>query len=310
MQLCYSTGTTYVYPLAWSFALAHEAGLVHVELGLGPEALWRGPRAVEQLARRHHVTISSIHGPILPTPGWSYGATNIRDLVAYGAAFQRKPLLVAHVPSAIALENDPDGQRFLDELAQWRALPPEASCPLALETPGLFHHKEHAFELFDIEALAAFVAQAGTQLVLDTVHVASLGYQIEDAYAKLAPFTTNVHLSDWRSISPRLDRLRFLHTYLKHHQPPGSGELPLERLLTTMAADRYNGLITLELSPIALRIWSPDQALAQLRHSVNYVQSIWERTADDDQATSSTSSPATSTFTPSVVDASSTTTGG
>jgi sugar phosphate isomerase/epimerase len=270
LHLSYSTGATYCYPLSYSFKLAREAGFSNVELIIGAEAVWRGPEAVQRLAQEAGVTIRSVHGPIMPTPRWRHGPENITDLVDYAARLDPVPLAVVHVPKAEDFIQDAEGQRFMRELEGWQTQYASGGPPLALETPGLFHSNEMDFRLFDLDALADFAQAQGTGIVLDTVHVASLSLDQMTTYEKVRPALVNVHFSDLRQLPPLLDHT-FLYSYAKHHQLPGAGELPLERLLERLGRDGYQGLLTLELSPVALRIWSPRQTRRLLTSSRDFV---------------------------------------
>jgi sugar phosphate isomerase/epimerase len=108
-------------------------------------------------------------------------------------------------------------------------------------------------------------------MVLDTSHAATTSYSLAEAYQLLADRLVNVHLSDMRS-PPWPFRTPYLHTYLKHHQIPGDGQLPLADLLGRLAADSYRGPITFEISPVALRIWWPPGVKRQLARCVAYVR--------------------------------------
>jgi sugar phosphate isomerase/epimerase len=81
----------------------------------------------------------------------------------------------------------------------------------------------------------------------------------------------NVHLSDLRP-PPWPLSTPHLHTYLKHHQIPGNGQLPLADFLGRLAADGYCGPITLEISPVALCIWWPPSVKSRLARCVAYVR--------------------------------------
>lgn len=268
MRLSYSTGSTYSYPLARSFHLAHGAGLDCVELVLGPEAIRRGPAEVQRLAEDAGVSISSLHGPILPLPGWRQIPRNIERLTAYAAALEPSPLVVLHVPQARDMERDERGRAFREALASGLA---RDGLQIAVETPGLFHTTERAFELFDMDNLGRFAERMGAGIVLDTVHVASLSQDILHAYGLFQQRLANVHLSDLVEVPRWLDRPG-LHSLIKHHQIPGRGVLPLAALVQALARDGYEGLVTLELSPVALRAWSATQAGRALREAVAYVQ--------------------------------------
>ena len=271
MQLSFSTGATYPYPLAASFALAKEAGFSGVELVLGPEAIWRGPISTQRLAARYGLTIYSLHAPILPLPGWADLAAGIGRLVKYAAAMNCPPLVVLHTPKVRDMQQEDLGIRYREALAAWRERFAQAPAPIAIETAGLFRPENRAYALFDIQALRAFADQEGLLLTLDTAHVGSMSYDLLAAYEVLRERLVNVHFSDLRHV-PRFLDLPALHSYIKHHQLPGRGWLPLERLVRRLLEDGYAGLVTVELSPVALGIWSPQRVRRNLRECVSFIQ--------------------------------------
>ena len=169
MHLSFSTGAIYCYPLSQIFRLASAAGFQSVELVLGLEAAWRGPEKVAALARAHGLAIHSLHGPILPLPGWPDGPASVERLVAYAAGMDPAPLVVLHVPRAMDLVADPKGLAYLRALAAWRGGHEERPVSLAVETPGVFHAREREMALYDIQELSRFAQQEGLGLVLDTV---------------------------------------------------------------------------------------------------------------------------------------------
>lgn len=250
-----------------------------VELVIGPEALWRGPLGTQRLAARYGLAIGSIHGPILPLPGWGDGPTNVPRLVDYASAMEPIPLVVLHVPRARDMDRDAAALRYRAALAEWRERLDERPVPIALETPGLFHPEERQFTLFDLDALASFAESEGIQVVLDTVHVGSLSYDLMEAYRRLRPLLANVHLSDMRHL-PRILDIAALHSYIKHHQLPGSGWLPLCRFVRALTQDGYHGLLTLELSPVAVRAWSFRRARGALQACISFVSRNGQEGAD------------------------------
>ncbi len=272
-KLSFSTGAIYPYPLSAAFALAKEAGFSGVELVLGPEAIWRGPANTQRLAARYGLMIYSVHAPIMPLPGWMDMATSIGRLVEYAAAMNHPPLVVLHTPRVQNMQQETAGLRYLEALATWRSC--QAPVQIALETPGLFRAEDRQSALFDVKALRAFADREGLLLTLDTAHVGSMPYDLSDAYETLRERLVNVHLSDLRHV-PRLLDMAALHSYIKHHQLPGQGWLPLERLVRTLLEDDYEGLLTLELSPVAVGIWSPRRVRENLWACVSFVRQLAE----------------------------------
>lgn len=279
--MSFSTGSLYTYPLATTFALAQQVGLRDVELVLGPESLWRGAAATGRLAAAYGLAIRSVHPPVLPLPGWTDPATVLQRLLGYAVELFPTPLVVLHAPRLRRIAETAMGRRFLEALAAWRAGPSASRVPIALETPGLFSAADRALELFDVAALAAFAAREGLATTLDTAHVGSLPCNPLDAYALLRDGLANIHLSDLRPVPGFLD-ISVLQSYIKHHQLPGEGVLPLAALLQALRRDGYAGLLTLELSPLALGFWSRAHVRRRLGRAVVWMEETSEVGASAD----------------------------
>jgi sugar phosphate isomerase/epimerase len=269
MELSLSTGCIYIYPLRNIFSIARESGFVGVELVVGPEVELRGGRYVRRLAESYGLTIFSLHPPILPFPGWSDYRTVVPRLIDLaleaGAGY-----MVLHPPDARSL-TDGRGRRYLEALREGLQRTEGTDLHIALENRAFFRSRDRDYVLSDLRELRAFADELDLPLVLDTSHAATSSYSLAEAYQLLADRLVNVHLSDMRS-PPWPLSIHFLHTYLKHHQIPGDGQLPLVDFLSRLAADGYCGPITLEISPVALRIWWPPSVKSQLARCVAYVQ--------------------------------------
>lgn len=257
-----------------SLALAHAAGFDGIELVLGPEALWRGATSVQRLAAKYGLRIYSVHAPILRMPGWSELSAGIGRLAAYAAAMDGEPpLVVLHVPKARQVYRELAGRRWLETLRLNRDRFASRGVQIAIETPGLFHASEREFELFHVEAICAFAEREGLPIVLDTSHIGSIPYDLLEAYQLTRSRLVNVHLSDLSPVPRWLDFAQ-LHSYLKHHQLPGRGRLPLQQFVRLLVKDSYSGLLTMELSPVALHLWSPRCVERLLRESIAFVTRI------------------------------------
>ena len=76
------------------------------------------------------------------------------------------------------------------------------------------------------------------------------------AYAAVKGRVVNVHLSDL--LRGRLiPDWKPLYTFFRHHQMPGQGVLPLAEFVRSLVASGFSGHLTLEVSPVALKAWSP-----------------------------------------------------
>ncbi|MFQ5813093.1 MAG: sugar phosphate isomerase/epimerase family protein [Anaerolineae bacterium] len=269
MELSLSTGCIYIYPLRSIFNIASESGFAGVELVVSPEVELRGGRYVRCLAESYGLTIFSLHPPILTFPGWSDYRTVVPRLIDLaleaGAGY-----VVLHPPNAHSLADD-GGRSYLEALTEGLQRTEGTDVRIALENRAFFRSGDRRYVLGDLRELRAFADKLDLPLVLDTSHAATSSYSLAEAYRIFAGRLVNVHLSDLR-YPPWPLSVHYLHTYLKHHQIPGDGQLPLADFLGRLAADGYCGPITLEISPIALRIWWPPGVKSQLARCVAYVR--------------------------------------
>lgn len=259
----------YIYLLRSIFSVAREAGFAGVELVVSPEVELRGGRYVRHLAESYGLTIFSLHPPILPFPGWSDYRTVVPRLIDLaleaGAGY-----VVLHPPNALSL-TDGRGRRYVEALTEGLQRAEGTGLRIALENRAFFHPRDRDYVLSDLQELRAFADELDLPLILDTSHAATTSYSLAEAYHLLADRLVNVHLSDMCS-PPWPLGIPSLHTYLKHHQIPGDGQLPLADFLRRLATDGYCGPITLEISPVALRIWWPPSVKSQLARCVAYVR--------------------------------------
>lgn len=269
MRLSLSTGSLYTYPLRTIFRLAREAGFEGVELVVGPEVLWRGGVEVRRLADEYELTIFSLHPPLFPLPEWrNYGLVT-RKLIALAKELETH-LIVLHPPDADDWEH-PHSRAFLAALDMGQRLLAGAPIRLALENPTPWLRDQRL--LTDPKALRAFAQTHNLSLVLDTSHAGTSPYPLEQAYQFCSGRLVNVHLSDVAESFPLPDILG-LHAYFKRHQFPGEGKLLLADFMHYLSADGYQELLTLEVSPVALRIWWPPAVRRRLRQAVTWFQEM------------------------------------
>ena len=268
MELSLSTGSIYIYPLRFIFSIAREAGFAGVELVVSPEVELRGGGYVRRQAESYGLTVFSLHPPILPFPGWSDYRTAVPRLIDLALEVGAR-YVVLHPPNARSLADD-RGRSYVEALTDGLRRIEGTDVRIAIENRAFFRSQDRRYVLGDLRELRAFADEFDLPLVLDTSHAATSSYSLAEAYHILADRLVNVHFSDLRSLPWPLS-VHYLHTYLKHHQIPGDGQLPLADLLSRLAADGYCGSITLEISPIALRIWWPPGVKSRLARCVAYV---------------------------------------
>ena len=269
MELSLSTGCIYIYPLRSIFSIARAAGFAGVELVVSPEVELRGGRYARRLAESDGLTVFSLHPPILPFPGWADYRTTVPRLIDLALEAGAR-YVVLHPPNTRSLA-DERGQRYLEALTDGLRRTEGTDVRIAIENRAFFRSSDRRYVLSDLRELRTFADELDLSMVLDTSHAATSSYSLAEAYHILGDRLVNVHFSDLRP-PPWPFRTPYLHTYLKHHQIPGDGQLPLADLLSRLAADGYCGPITFEISPIALRIWWPPSVKSRLARCVAYVR--------------------------------------
>ncbi len=250
LKLSFSTGTLYHLPLRTTFSLAHEAGFQGVELVLGAEVIMRGADYVRRLGQEYSLQVLSVHPPIVPYPGRRRVGRILRRLLSL-AEQVGCDLVVLHTPKTTTPEAIP-WIEFQKRMSQLRS---DGGTQVSLENGAIFRQSDADYVLHDVRRLRAFADRYDLPLTFDTSHAGTTAYGLLDAYAICAERVVNVHFSDLvqRRVFPDWP---MLHTFFLHHQMPGDGALPLAEFMRRLLQSGYSGILTLELSPAAVRAWS------------------------------------------------------
>mgnify|MGYP001197224472 CR=1 FL=1 len=260
-RVLFASGALYVYPLRCAFEVAREAGCDGVELDVAPEMLLRSPRSIARLAAAVGMPVLAVHPPLFALPGWQRERQALPRLVELALTLGASTIVV-HPPKAM----QPDGSRaagFVARMLDARRRLEGTGTQLTIENPGYFAPRDHLYPFWRIPALRRLAERCGVTMTLDTTHAGSSPYPLLETYELMRDRLAHVHLSDLRRPPRWLDR-PWLFSYVKHHQMPGEGVLPLAPLLHALARDGFRGDITLELSPLVLQAWSLARARANL----------------------------------------------
>jgi sugar phosphate isomerase/epimerase len=143
-----------------------------------------------------------------------------------------------------------------------------------MENKAVRAEVDRSYVLSPLDRLRAFADRYDLGLVLDTTHAGTAGEDLLHAYRVFDGRLVNVHLSDMGGRVP-LAAIPAVRKLLGQHRFPGSGDLHLAELLSALARGGYGGVVTLELTPWAMRIWWPPlirrrlaSAIAWLRRAV------------------------------------------
>lgn len=262
MRISLSTGSLYHRGLAYTLALARDAGFDGVELVVGLDYALGGVTRVTRLVREAGIPVYSVHPPFVRFPGWPRQvALRMLRLVELARAVEA-PVVVLH-PPLIRGPQTPRALRYSYSLRLAQIAASVDGPTLGLETIQ-YNKREQRYYLDDAATLAVFAAERGCGITYDTCHAGANGEDILASYELVRPALVNVHLSDveWRDGYPRTHRI------------PGAGALPLRALLGCLARDGYDGPLTLELHPRFVPLLSRSRQLAMLRDTLARVRAM------------------------------------
>jgi sugar phosphate isomerase/epimerase len=269
LKFSLSTGTLYVYPLRTVFRWARAAGFDGVELNVNPEAIVRGGKNVRHLAEAEGIEIFSVHPTVVPLPGWWERHGGIGPTIRL-AQEARASLVVMHTPRSESL-GEGEGLRFRTTIEAWTTRLAGNGPQLAVENKAIRIEAHRHYVLTPLERLRAFADHYDLGLVLDTTHAGTADEDLLRARQILNARLVNVHLSDLGGWFP-LAKSAQVKRMLGEHRFPGTGDLPLADLLADLAAERYAGPVTLEVSPFALRGWWPPAVRRRLAQAIAWMR--------------------------------------
>ena len=273
MRISLSTGSLYLYPLRQIFAVAKDTGFEGLELVLSPEVFIRGSGYVRRLSQEYELPIFTLHPPMIPIRRWREHHELLPQMIPVARDLGCQ-FIIIHAPKALNLTEGLGREYSAAVRAGVRELS-RSSPKLSVENQAVFQALDTRYVLSSPAELRSFADQYDLILTLDTAHAASFPYDILEAYQIFGDRLGNIHLSDFRSglsIPPWFN----MHSYFKHHQIPGDGDLPLLELLRRLKADSYEGLLSLEISPVALQAWRPRRAKRNLSRCLDFVKKALE----------------------------------
>jgi sugar phosphate isomerase/epimerase len=268
LRLSFSTGTLYHLPLRTTFALAREAGFEGVELVLGLEVIVRGAAYVRQLSKEHSLAVLSVHPPILPYPSHNKGAGILPRLISL-AEQTDCTLVVLHPPKATTTEES-EWTQFVHALREQRE---RGGVQVSVENAAIFRPSDTRYLLHDLARLRAFADRYDLPLTFDTAHAGASPYGLLEAYELVAGRVVNVHFSDCVR-RHAFANWKWLQTFWQNHQIPGQGTLPLAEFMQALLKGGYGGILTVELSPLALQAWSLSRIRRGLARTVAAVRQL------------------------------------
>lgn len=277
MRISLSTASLYLYPLRHVFALAKDLGFEGLELALSPEVLIRGSGYVRRLSQEYGLPIFTLHPPMIPIPRRREHHRLLPQMTVLARDLGCR-FIVIHAPKALNL-TEQLGCQYKEAVEACVKELRSSSPKLSVENQAVFRATDRQYVLGAPSNLRRFADEYDLVLTLDTAHAASFPYDLGEAYQTFGSRLGNIHLSDFLadcSIPPWFN----MHSYFKHHQIPGEGDLPLLEFLQHLRADSYAGLLTLEVSPFALQAWWPRRVRDNLIRCLDFVRKPLTRSGE------------------------------
>jgi sugar phosphate isomerase/epimerase len=261
-----STGSLYGYSLERIVAMAARLDVDGLEVLLTDDLVRTGPAALARLSQRYDLPVLSVHFPFM-------GRTSDQDVhdayertAAFATALPNCEAVVVHTSLATSVHS-PAGQHYLQAVRRCYQTLRGSRAQLSIENRGVASVPPRPAYLDDLVNLRRLAEEWDLTLTYDIGHAASWGLEIVQGFETLGPRVNNIHLSNTHA-RPWFFSLPRIHSHLRDHQPVGSGILPIPALLHHLLTGGYRGLVTLEISPIALHLPLPWGVLDRLRDSV------------------------------------------
>jgi len=256
LPIILSTGSLYTFDLSTIMALAGKIGFAGVELMIDWRRETHHPAHLEKLMARHDLPILAVHSPFSKWAihGWPPEPVAIIKKSVGLAESLGAQTVVVHPPERwVRLQGLVAGPRrtwkltvplpvaglgrlgrwLWHDLAEFQAktrvkiavenMPCRRLGPLTLE-PHYFTQPEQLNHF--------------QYLTLDTTHVGTRHPDLSGFYRQVKERVAHIHLSNYNG---------------RQHQLLNDGHLSLAPFLAQLAADGFNGLISLELSPFSLQ---------------------------------------------------------
>jgi sugar phosphate isomerase/epimerase len=269
VKFALSTGTLYIYPLRTVFGWARAAGFEGVEVVVNPEAIARGGAGVRRLADEAGVEIVAVHPTVVPLPGWRERRGGMERTIPL-AREMGAPLVVMHTPRAERLDGG-EGLAFRQRIERWLPRLEGHGLRLAVENKTVRREADWDYALTPLQHLRAFADRYDLGLVLDTSHAGTAGEDLLRARQLFDSRLVDVHLSDVGGELPAL-LPSGARRALDQHLFPGAGALGLAPLLAALQANGYDGPVTLEVSPLAVRFWWPPAVRRRLARALGWMR--------------------------------------
>lgn len=274
-RLIFSTGSLHIVDTAHCFALAAEAGFDGMEIMCDARWSTRDPQYLRALAEQHRLPVLVVHTPFSASlPGWP-GGDQVRRIEHTLRLAEQLGVeaMVVHLPERIWLRRRtlfgmrlriPQKSGF-GPVKRWfdrQLRPVQQGTPvrIAVENMPTVRLLGRPVRHVWWNTVPEW-SRVHDWLTLDTTHWATHGVDPLAAYRAARPRVRHVHLSNYDG---------------REHRLPQRGQLDLGAFLRALAADAFNGTVSVELHPDALGF--PDDAAIRrnLRETVAFCRAHLE----------------------------------
>jgi sugar phosphate isomerase/epimerase len=266
MKLLLSTGAFPGFSIENSMSLARDVGADGIELMLTPRMSRIDPDYLRGLEVRFDMPIRSVHTTMrLRRAPAEILARDIVQSAQFAGHFLECDVLVVHPPQVQSL-HDPAAHFWFDAITSAVEVSSGAQFAIAIENSGRTTAKTPTWAFDHPHRLLWLTEEWDLRITYDTSHAASRNWELLDTLRTLLPRVVNIHLSDVNAT--RNSRFGLINAMTRDHQLPGSGSLPLDELITRLAQAQYDGTVTLELSPFAVRAWWRPTAVRRISEAL------------------------------------------
>lgn len=262
MRFLFSTGSLYSYGIERCFAFAATVGFDGMEIVIDQRWGTRQAAYLKALSERYVLPVGAVHSPFwIGIDGWPADeAARIQRSVGLAEAVGAE-VVVHHLPARVGFLMMLVGKRrfrlpiplwgresgyrsWLEE--RYAASQAETDVLLCIENMPAYRRAGRRWNLYywnDPEAMQRFA-----NVTMDTTHLGTWGLDPTEIYSRLDGRVRHVHLSNFDG---------------REHRRPETGELRLDRLLQRLAAEGYEGAVSLELHPDALDAGERDEVVIE-----------------------------------------------